>query len=102
MRRFGPVELDTDARSVRVRGEAVDLTRIEFDVLEALMSRPRMVWSRAALIERVWGSEGPQSELVVDTHIKNLRRKVDAPAEPSLVLTVRCASMATARSRIST
>lgn len=89
VRRFGAIELDTDARSVRVRGETIDLTRIEFDLLEALLSRPRMVWSRAALIERVWGTEGPQSELVVDTHIKNLRRKIDVAQEPGLVLTVR-------------
>ena len=89
VRRFGPLELDTDARSVKVRGVTADLTKIEFDLLEALLSRPRMVWSRAALIERVWGSEGPQSELVVDTHVKNLRRKIDLPDEASLVLTVR-------------
>ncbi|RDI73668.1 Response regulators consisting of a CheY-like receiver domain and a winged-helix DNA-binding domain [Gaiella occulta] len=90
VRRFGALELDPGAREVRVDGRPVELTRLEFDLLDALSSEPRLVFSRARLLERVWGGEWFGDDHVVDVHIANLRRKLgDDPAAPRYVRTMR-------------
>jgi len=101
---FGPLTIDADAREVLLDGAAVDLTRTEFDVLDALSAHPRTAFSRRRLIETVWGearSEGrggggrggdgrPGDDHLVDVHVAHLRRKLgDDPARPRFVLTVR-------------
>jgi DNA-binding response OmpR family regulator len=87
---FGPLRVDVSARDVTVGGEPVALTRREFDVLAALAARPRMVFSRRALIEAVWGDAWVGDAHLVDVHIGHLRRKLgDDPASPRFVLTVR-------------
>ena len=53
------------------------MTRIEFDLLEALTSKPSMVFSRTLLRERVWGPDWYGDDHVVDVHIANLRKKID-------------------------
>ena len=68
---------------------AVELTRIEFDILDVLSARPRMVHSRAMLRERVWGEDWYGDDHVVDVHIANLRKKIDLGEGPSHVRTVR-------------
>ena len=89
-RRVGPIELDSSARTVTVHGRRVELTKIEFDLLDAILSRPRIVWTRPAIIDRVWGHDDRPSDLVIDTHIKNLRRKIDeGEGAASLITTVR-------------
>ena len=87
-RRFGSLEVDPLGHVVRVEGEEVQLTRIEFDLLETLTSKPAMVFSRALLRERVWGPEWFGDDHVVDVHIANLRKKIDQDGE-SHVRTVR-------------
>ena len=89
-RRFGDLEIDPPAREVRVAGLPVELTRIEFDLLDALSERPRHVLTRADLLERVWGPGWFGDDHVVDVHIANLRGKLgDDGAAPRYVRTIR-------------
>lgn len=89
VRTFGPLEVDPLGHVVRVDGDEVQLTRIEFDLLETLSSKPAMVFSRALLRERVWGPDWFGDDHVVDVHIANLRKKIDLDGEASFVRTVR-------------
>jgi len=90
MRRFGILAIDPDAREVELDGRPVELTRLEFDLLETLSAEPRVAFSRAQLLERVWGPGWFGDEHVVDVHVANMRRKLgDDPAEPRYVRTVR-------------
>jgi DNA-binding response OmpR family regulator len=90
VRRFGDLEIDPGAREVRRAGEPVELTKIEFDLLDALSAEPRVVFSRERLLERVWGGEWFGDDHVVDVHIANLRGKLgDDPRTPRYVRTVR-------------
>lgn len=77
----GSLEVDLDAREVRVAGAPVALTRTEFDLLHALVSAPRRVLTRTHLVETVWGPGGADPH-VVDVHVGNMRRKIRA-ADPS-------------------
>ncbi len=89
-RRFGDLLVDPAAREVRRGGEPVELTRLEFDLLDALSEHPRLVWSRQRLLERVWGPEWVGDDHLVDVHVANLRRKLgDDPRSPRFVRTVR-------------
>jgi DNA-binding response OmpR family regulator len=85
----GVVIIDESRRSVRVRGDIVELTPTEWGILRALATSPGRVYSRLELINRVRGHEFDGYERSVDSHIKNLRRKVESdPRHPELVLTV--------------
>jgi DNA-binding response OmpR family regulator len=87
---FGDLTIDPGRREVRLRGEVVSLTTLEFDLLSVLASRPGFVFSRSRLLERVWGHNQFGSEHVVDVHVANLRKKIgDEPAKPRYVETVR-------------
>ena len=89
-RHFGDLELDEGAREVSVDGRPVELTRLEFDLLETLSAEPRVAFSRSKLLERVWGPDWYGDDHVVDVHVANLRRKLgDDPAAPKYVRTVR-------------
>jgi len=90
VRIFGELRVDPLAREVFRGDRKVDLTRIEFDLLDVLSSNPRMACSRSVLLERVWGSDWYGDDHVVDVHVSNLRRKIgDDPSAPRYVLTVR-------------
>ncbi|HWG15844.1 MAG TPA: response regulator transcription factor [Streptosporangiaceae bacterium] len=89
--RFGRGELviDEPQRLVTVRGQAVSLTPTEWGVLVALATVPGRVYSRFELINRVRGYEFEGYERTVDSHVKNLRRKIESdPAQPQIVQTV--------------
>jgi DNA-binding response OmpR family regulator len=89
-RLFGALRVDVPAREVFVDGVPVELTRTEFDLLAALSGRPRVVFSRRALIDAVWGEGWVGDEHLVDVHVGHLRRKLgDDPAAPRFVRTVR-------------
>ena len=89
-RRFGDLVVDPLAREVRVRGEVVELTRLEFDLLDALSESPRVAFTRGQLLDRVWGPDWFGDEHVVDVHIGNLRRKLGEDGRsPRYVRTVR-------------
>jgi DNA-binding response OmpR family regulator len=85
----GEVVIDAERREVTVRGALVELTPTEWALLEALTSAPGRVFSRFELINRTRGYEFDGYERTVDSHVKNLRRKIEAdPADPHLVTTV--------------
>ena len=87
---FGNLVLDPMAREVRVAGQLVDLTRIEFDLLDTLARAPRRAFSRRALLAQVWGEDWFGDDHVVDVHLANLRRKIGEPASsPKHIKTVR-------------
>jgi DNA-binding response OmpR family regulator len=91
VRSFGGRHLviDEARREVTVDGEAVELTPTEWGILLALATSPGRVYSRLELINRVRGYEFEGYERSIDSHIKNLRRKVEAePRRPRLVVTV--------------
>lgn len=73
--RTGTVELDQRGRTCTVDGTPVDLTRREFDLLEALMANPGRAFTREQLLDQVWGSQFV-SEKTVDVHIVGLRQKL--------------------------
>lgn len=86
----GALVIDPDARTVALDGEAVDLTRTEFDILATLAARPKSAFTRRAIIEAVWGGEWFGDEHVVDVHVGHLRRKLyDDAGEPRFLRTVR-------------
>jgi len=94
VRRLGAVTLDLDAHQVSVDGVAVNLTRTEFALLQALSDRPGSVLTRDALLERVWGPSWFGDEHVVDVHVSNLRRKLAvAGADRRFIQTVRGVGM---------
>ena len=83
------IEIDPARRRVRVRGEEVDLTAQEFRLLHLLASHPGIVFSREALLSRVWPDHTYVTPRSVDTLVKRLRRRVEvAPADPKLVVTI--------------
>jgi DNA-binding response OmpR family regulator len=85
----GLLAIDEPRRLVRVRGSMVDLTPTEWGVLVALAAVPGRVYSRFELINRVRGYEFEGYERTIDSHVKNLRRKIEAdPSSPQIVQTV--------------
>jgi DNA-binding response OmpR family regulator len=89
-RMFGALSIDVAGREVHLDGEPVALTRTEFDVLEALSARPKLVFSRRQLIDAVWDQTWVGDEHLVDVHVGHLRRKLgDDPSSPRYVRTVR-------------
>jgi DNA-binding response OmpR family regulator len=89
-RHIGDLTLDLLAREVRVGDRDVELTPREFALLEALSERPAVVFTRAQLLERLWGPDWFGDEHVVDVHVANLRAKLgDDPRAPRYIRTVR-------------
>ncbi|MBI4263795.1 MAG: response regulator transcription factor [Acidobacteria bacterium] len=83
------IEIDPSRRRVRVGGRDVELTSQEFQLLYVLLSNPGIVFSREALLGRVWKDDTFVTGRSVDTLVKRVRRKIEEnPAEPSVVLTV--------------
>jgi two-component system alkaline phosphatase synthesis response regulator PhoP len=95
---FADIEIDMATRSVRRSGSNVALTPMEFDLLVALLHRKGAVASRIQLLAEVWGHSSAVMTRTVDTHIGELRRKLEAdPANPRHILTVRKAGYRLAR-----
>jgi DNA-binding response OmpR family regulator len=90
MYRFGTVEVDAGRRTVRRDGVTVPLTPMEFDLLIALLRRNGEVVSRIDLLQEVWGHAAAVLTRTVDTHVAELRRKLERdPAVPEFILTAR-------------
>jgi DNA-binding response OmpR family regulator len=90
LQRFGDVEVEVPTRSVRRSGDVVALTPMEFDLLIALLRRQGAVVSRLELLKEVWGHSSAVLTRTVDTHIGELRRKLEQdPSTPRHILTVR-------------
>jgi DNA-binding response OmpR family regulator len=82
--------LSHDKRRVSVGDEAIELTRVEFDLLGLLHSDPGHVFSRAVIIDRVWGEGFALSDRTIDSHIKALRKKLgDCGGSGEWIETVR-------------
>lgn len=85
----GPLIVDPQRRQARLDGREIDLTANEFDLLYLLAGNRGIVFSREALMQKVWGSETHITERSVDTLVKRVRRKIeDDSAEPQFILTV--------------
>ncbi len=85
----GTLVIDEPRRVVRVRGSEVELTPTEWGILVALATVPGRVYSRFELINRVRGYDFEGYERTIDSHVKNLRRKIENdPANPEIVQTV--------------
>ena len=85
----GRLRIDEERHLVSVRGDPVELTPTEWGVLTALARTPGRVYSRYELINRVRGYEFEGYERTVDSHVKNLRRKIEADVQrPEIVQTV--------------
>jgi len=86
----GEIEILAARREVRVRGRPIDLTALEFDLLLYFAQHPGRVFSRAQLLDAVWGYSHEGYEHTVTTHINRLRAKLEAdPMRPTVILTVR-------------
>ncbi len=86
----GDLVVDEAAREVRVGGEPVALTRIEFDLLAALATHPQVVLSRRQLVEMVWDAAWTGDAHLVDVHIGRIRKKLgDEAAGPKFIQTIR-------------
>ena len=85
-----PISVDSVTRRAHAHGTSLELTRVEFDLLACLLESPGRVYSRADLIDRVWGDGFAITDRTIDSHVKALRKKVaEAGAEPGLIETVR-------------
>ncbi len=85
-----PLSIDLARRQVARDDRPIDLTTLEFELLRVFAANPGIVFSRAQLLQRVWGYDFLGDERVVDVHIGLLRKKIeDDPSEPVLLKTVR-------------
>jgi len=85
----GDIRLDVEQHEVVVRGQSVELTPMEFDLLAYLMQRPGRVYTRLELLEALCGTTYETFERSIDSHIKRLRQKIEPdPKAPRYVLTV--------------
>jgi DNA-binding response OmpR family regulator len=86
----GGVELDRTSCQVRLHGTPVSLTATEFRLLEFLMTRPGVVFSRDQLLNAVWGQDRAITDRAVDVYVLRLRQKIEQdPANPELIHSVR-------------
>ena len=86
---IGQLLVDIDRHEVQVEGRSVELTPTEFDLLRTLMENPGHAFTRLALIEQGLGYAYEGMERTLDSHIRNLRRKIEPdPAEPTYIKTV--------------
>ncbi len=82
--------IDLARRAVKIRGERVQLTYVEFELLRILASHPGRVYSRRMLLEALWGGADYREPRTIDVHVRHLREKLELdPAEPEYILTVR-------------
>jgi DNA-binding response OmpR family regulator len=75
---------------VRVRGDDVELTYVEFELLSALARSPGRVFTRDMLLARIWGDSAYRDQRTIDVHVRHLREKIELDAkDPEFVFTVR-------------
>jgi len=86
----GGIELDRSSCQARLNGELLSLTATEFRLLEFLMNRTGVVFSREQLLDAVWGQDRAITDRTVDVYILRLRQKVEKdPASPRLIHSIR-------------
>jgi DNA-binding response OmpR family regulator len=87
--RSGDLELDRARCRVHLNGTEITLTATEFRLLEFLMSRPGVVFSREQLLDAVWGHDRAVTDRTVDVYILRLRQKIEAAEESTFIRSVR-------------
>jgi two-component system alkaline phosphatase synthesis response regulator PhoP len=88
--KFGECEVDFDRGEVRLSDQAINLSALEYRLLEAFIRKRGRLLSRDQLIDAAWGPSVIVTERVVDTHILNLRKKIEpVPEKPRYILSVR-------------
>ena len=86
----GEMRIDFLKRTVRVRGDDVELTYVEFELLSALARSPGRVFTRDMLLARIWGDSAYRDQRTIDVHVRHLREKIELDAkDPEFVFTVR-------------
>jgi DNA-binding response OmpR family regulator len=86
----GELRIDFAKRTVRVRGEDVQATYVEFEILKALACNPGRVFTREMLLTRIWGDSAFRDPRTIDVHIRHLREKIEQEAkDPEYLFTVR-------------
>jgi len=84
------LRVDPAKRAVEVRGEPVQTTYVEFEILLALATSPGRVWTRDMLLTRIWGDSAYRDPRTIDVHIRHLREKLERDAkDPEYLFTVR-------------
>ncbi len=87
---FNDLEINPVRREVKINDRPIGLTALEFDLLHFLATRPGRVWRREELIKNVWDYEYVGDQRVVDVHIGQIRKKIEADlSEPCYIQTVR-------------
>ncbi|MET0929024.1 MAG: response regulator transcription factor, partial [Aeromicrobium sp.] len=87
---FGDIVLDPEGHTVTRKGEPLELTPLEFDLLACLLGNPAKVFTREALLQQVWGYHHPGDTKLVNVHMTRLRSKIEDDAEnPEVIRTVR-------------
>lgn len=87
---IGPLKIDPRRHETQLNGSPIELSPKEFALLLFLASHPGQVFSRTALLDKVWGKDAFVSERTVDVHVRWIRAKIEADdADPRLILTVR-------------
>ena len=88
--RFGDCEVDVERGEVRRGGRVLDITAVEFRLLTTFLRRRSRVFSREQLIDMAWGESTNVTDRVVDTHVLNIRKKIEPdPAHPRFLVSVR-------------
>jgi len=84
------LRIDVGKRTVEVRGGAVQLTYVEFELLRTMAARPGRVFTRQMLLESLWGDSAYREPRTIDVHVRHLREKLEHdPREPEYIFTVR-------------
>ena len=87
---YADLTVDVEGRTATKADDTLPLTRIEFDILAALSAKPGRVYTRAQLLDEVWGGEWFGDDHVIDVHVGNLRKKLgETASKPRFIHTVR-------------
>ena len=87
---FGGLEIDPQAREASLDGVPLELTKIEFDLLDLLTGTPKRAFRRDQLLRQIWGGDWYGDDHVIDVHVGNLRRKLgESASQQRLIRTVR-------------
>ena len=86
----GDLRVDFAKRTVRMRGELIQTTYVEFEILRALACSPGRVFTRDMLLGRIWGDSAYRDPRTIDVHIRHLREKLESDSkDPEYLFTVR-------------
>lgn len=90
VREYGSLRIDPDVREVTLDGQVLELTKIEFGILDLLSSAPRRTFTRHQLLEEVWGDNFYGNDHIIDVHVGNLRKKLgESASAPRHIRTLR-------------